>query len=481
MDLDFHTPTPALCRAVNTANVGLFTLGADGCLRGWSDGAARLLGFSALDVVGAPADFLDADQPRLGIAELWRRLAAGEEFAEGRLTLRHREGHPMDVLADLRPFREAGRLVGAVGVLTDVTLLLQANQRFAEVLPPRAARRSFRGLVGESPIMQEVYERIELAAAVDVTVLIRGETGTGKELAAQAIHALSERRTRPLICVNCAAIPDPLLESELFGHVRGAFTGAIRDKRGVFEAANGGILFLDEIGDMGPSVQVKLLRALQEREIRRVGEDRVRKVDVRILSATHRDLAALVAAGQFREDLYYRLRVFELNMPPLRDREGDVERLILHFMEEFAARHGKSVREVSPEALACAVRYAWPGNVRELRNAVEHAFVTVRGNCIGLSDLPAEIRAAAGTGTRAEEAGVELPPPLGALPVPPSDERSRIIAALMQAGGKKAAAASLLGISRVTLWKKMKRLGISPVYGVESERLPPPDRPPRIS
>jgi PAS domain S-box-containing protein len=473
MKVDFHTPSEALCRVVNEVRVALFTLDVEGRVAGWSDGAERLTGFPAKEVLGEAVAFLDADQPKLSLTAAWQQLLEGEGFAEGRIALRHRDGHVLDAMADLRPLHDDGALVGAAGALTNLTMHMQVNRRHSVVRAPDKVRRAFQRMVGESPAMQEVFERIEMAAEVDVTVLIRGETGSGKELAAQAIHALSDRKGKPLVCVNCSAIPDPLLESELFGHVRGAFTGAVRDKRGVFEAAQGGILFLDEIGDLGPTVQVKLLRALQEREIRRVGGDASVKVDVRVVSATHRDLAAMVAAGQFREDLYYRLRVFELAMPPLREREGDVACLIEHFVEEFSARHKRPVEGLTPEALACAQAYRWPGNVRELRNAIEHAFVTVRGGRIEPKDLPAEVRDAArlmeGPSPTSTQPAIPPSSPVGSpREVREATERARIVAALQQAGGKKAVAAGLLSMSRVTLWKKMKKLGISPSYGVSS-------------
>ncbi|MEZ6183874.1 MAG: sigma 54-interacting transcriptional regulator [Planctomycetota bacterium] len=451
MRLDFEPDNPDLSLLLDQLHVALVTVDPELRVVGWSRGAAELTGHPRDAVQGSSLALLDPPGSR-GLATLCAQLWAdeGADVVNGPVTVRHRDGTVVTLLGELRVALDGDRRVGIVGVLTALGAHMQADQRLAEVVSPERARRAFHQLVGESAAMSAVFEQLEQAAQVDVTVLIRGETGTGKELAARAIHASSRRRGAPLVCVNCAAIPEPLLESELFGHVKGAFTGATRDKAGVFEAAQGGVLFLDEIGDLGPSVQVKLLRALQEREIRRLGSLRPVKVDVRIVSATHRDLAALVAAGQFREDLYYRIRVFELNLPPLRKRKGDLRLLCEHFLREFNRQHGKQVKTLSDAGWAAIEGYPWPGNVRELRTALEHAFVTVRGETLELENLPVEVR---GT-SREGEAPAE----------PTHGERERILAALQQAQGKKALAASLLGISRVTLWKKIKRLGINPSY-----------------
>jgi transcriptional regulator with PAS, ATPase and Fis domain len=300
--------------------------------------------------------------------------------------------------------------------------------------------------------MQEVYRKVRLAAQSDVTVLLTGESGTGKELAAEAIHALSARKGGPFVAVNCAAIPETLLESELFGHVRGAFTGAVRDKQGLFDVAQGGTLFLDEVGDLPPALQVKVLRAIQEREIRRVGDSRTIRVDVRLISATNRDLAALVSRGAVREDFYYRIRVFEIALPPLRARRDDIPLLVSRFVAEFSSSTGKTVRGVATGAIQRLMEYPWPGNVRELRNAVEHAFVTLKGDHVSLADFPPEIRGHPGSA------------PVSSKRLSPEDsqERRKILDALRKSGGSRERAAKALGISRVTLWKRMRRMGIGP-------------------
>jgi transcriptional regulator with GAF, ATPase, and Fis domain len=300
--------------------------------------------------------------------------------------------------------------------------------------------------------MGRVFSFIEAAAASDATIVIQGESGTGKELVARAIHSLGQRREKPMVTVNCSALPESLLESELFGHVRGAFTGAGKDRKGRFEEADGGTLFLDEIGEITPYIQVKLLRVLQQKEIERVGESLQRKIDIRIIAATNQDLKSMVDAGKFREDLYYRLKVFPILLPPLRSRREDIPLLVSHFVDRGNALTPGRVTGVSRQALDVMMDYPWPGNVRELANAIEHAFVLCSGREIDLLDLPAEIRQAmpgkAGLGRRA-------PGPLPAV----REELSRdlLLDLLRECGWNKAEVARRTGLSRASIWKYMKR------------------------
>ncbi|MBI4179795.1 sigma-54-dependent Fis family transcriptional regulator [bacterium] len=344
------------------------------------------------------------------------------------------------------------RLAIAERRVLDRTVLAEANERITLLEEQSKSRVVFEGLDGRSDAMQEVFRRIRLASESAVSVLILGESGTGKELAARAIHAQSARKTRPFLGINCSAIPETLLESELFGHVKGAFTGAIRDRAGVFRAADSGTLFLDEVGDMSPNLQVKLLRTLQEKEVQRVGDERPVKVDVRLICATNRDLPALLSSGAIREDFYYRIRVFEILIPPLRSRQEDVPLLVGHFISEFSRTFQKPVKGIDPQALRRMMEYAWPGNIRELRNAVERAFVTVTGDRIRLEDLPSEIRTPVSVRHEPESEDV--------LSGDDRQERERIISALQAAGGSRTVAAKQLGISRVTLWKKIRRFDI---------------------
>jgi transcriptional regulator with GAF, ATPase, and Fis domain len=290
-------------------------------------------------------------------------------------------------------------------------------------------------------------------------VLITGETGTGKELTARTIHEQSGRKIGPMVKVNCSALTESLLESELFGHAKGAFTGAIKDKIGRFELADAGTLFLDEIGDVSPYIQVKLLRFLQEREFERVGEGETRRADVRIITATNKDLRALVRKGDFREDLYYRLKVFPIHMPPLRERKEDVGLLIHYFIEKFNKQTGKAIGSLSSEAALTLMDYSWPGNIRELENAIEHAFVTCREKEIGIFDLPLEIRHVELTSTSGMQKQ-DGPSPIPELFTKRKHlTREDLAGALKITQGNRIEAARLLGVDRTTLWRYMKKWG----------------------
>jgi formate hydrogenlyase transcriptional activator len=317
---------------------------------------------------------------------------------------------------------------------------------------------NFGEVIGASAALRRVLKQVETVAPTSSTVLVRGETGTGKELIARALHDLSPRKGRTFVKLNCAAIPTGLLESELFGHERGAFTGAITQKVGRFELAHQGTLFLDEVGDIPPELQPKLLRVLQEQEFERLGGTKTIKVDVRLVAATHRDLARMVAEGGFREDLYYRLNVFPLVLPPLRERPEDIPRLVRHFTQQFARRMGRRIETIPAEAMDALVRYPWPGNVRELQNIIERAVILSPGPSlqVPLVDLQPAGRQAPG------DPQVGTPT---AAPVTLADaERGHILVVLRETGwvlGGPKGAATRLGMKRSTLYKKMKKLGIS--------------------
>ena len=308
-----------------------------------------------------------------------------------------------------------------------------------------AASKQF---VAQTAGMRDVLEMAARVAPLDTTVLVYGESGTGKEFIVRMIHEQSERAARPFVSVNCAALPETLLESELFGHVRGAFTGAVRDKIGLFELATTGTLFLDEIGEAAPTIQAKLLRALQEGEIRKVGGDRITRVNPRVIAATNRDLRAAVAAGTFREDLYFRLGAFVITVPPLRDRREAIPTLVHQFLRAAAKKMKKDVRGLSPEAMTLLVSYHWPGNVRELEHAVQRAVILAHGPTVTIRELPPEVR----SGTPDSPASDSLD--LG------EHERRAIIRALKRFGGNRRRAAEALKISTVTLWRRMKRYGL---------------------
>ncbi len=310
-----------------------------------------------------------------------------------------------------------------------------------------APTASFHGLLTRDPRMLEVIDVVRHVAERDVTVLVRGESGTGKELVARAIHQESPRRDGPFVAINCAAFAPTLLESELFGHEKGAFTGAVRRHQGVFERAHGGTLFLDEVGELSPELQARLLRVLEDRSFHRVGGTTPISVDVRIVSATHRSLREEVRAGRFREDLMYRLRVVPIFLPPLRDRRADIPLLLRHFIDALARRGGRTIERIEPRALRALLDHPWPGNVRELINVVEYAYAVGRGPTLAWSHLPPEFRERGETGRRAS--------PWQDLPEPEAIRR-----ALAAHGGRVTDAARALGMNRVTLWRKRKKYGI---------------------
>ena len=342
------------------------------------------------------------------------------------------------------PVLEAdGSVGGAVAVIRDETRLVDLERSLSQ-------RGRFHGIIGASAPMQRLFSLIEALASVPTTVLINGESGTGKELVAAALHATGARSSGPFVKVNCSALSETLLESELFGHVRGAFTGAVSDKIGRFQKAHGGTLFLDEIGDISAGVQMRLLRVLQESEFERVGDSTPIKVDVRIIAATNQNLADKVSQGEFRHDLFYRLNVVRLVLPALRDRKEDIEALVTYFVEKFNAKLGRSIAGISTDVLDAFLKHTWPGNVRELEHAVEHGSILAKSDIISLRDLPQDLLDA-----------LSLSSGSGAAPVPdedPSQPRNTQLTleqALELTGGNKTRAARLLGISRRTVYRHL--------------------------
>ena len=315
------------------------------------------------------------------------------------------------------------------------------------------AKFGMESIIGSSPAMEAVFDIVRQAAPSQATVLIQGPSGTGKELVAHAIHQLSPRAAGPFVAVHCAALSPTLLESELFGHERGAFTGAVGQRKGRFELADGGTLFLDEVGEIDPSVQVKLLRVLEDHSFERVGGDETLHADIRVVAAANRDLKRFVAEGKFREDLYYRLCVVDIRMPPLRERAGDIPILAAHFLKTFNEKDGKAFEGFEPEAMEALQRYDWPGNVRELRNAVEKMVVLARGPRIGLGDVPRDIAQPETPAPR----DPEIPP--GSVSLADA-EKAQILAVLDRCAGNRTMAAEKLGISRRTLHRKLDAWGM---------------------
>ncbi len=341
---------------------------------------------------------------------------------------------------------------GAVLVIRDITRLADLERRLTDL-------HSHRGIVGKSKVMQGIYGVLDHLSDVESTVLITGESGTGKELVAEALHYGGSRCKGPLVKVNCSALSESLLESELFGHTRGAFTGAIRDKVGRFEAAEGGTIFLDEIGDISPRIQLNLLRVLERKEFERVGDSKTRKANVRVLAATNVDLLEKIRTGQFREDLYYRLKVMVIHLPPLRERAEDIPLLIAHFIAQFQASFGKHIEKCSDEVMRLFMTYPWPGNVRELKYALEHACILCPGGEIGLAHLPGDLlRAPLGRGLSPLAGGGQPAAPMrsGGHGL----TREALSAALEKSAGNRSRAARMLGVDRRTLYRNMERLGL---------------------
>jgi len=417
---------------------GIVTLDNELRILECNDAARRLFGWSG-EVSGTPIATVWQGGGATCLENLRHVLQTGDSFDALRIECQTLKGREPRILS----FSSAPLWVdkkereGVVLTVRDETRLETLERDLQE-------RQSFDRIVGRSRPMQQIYELIDALAQVDTTVLIAGESGTGKELVAESLHFRGPRKDKPLIRVNCAALPENLLESELFGHIKGSFTGAVNDKVGRFQRADGGTIFLDEIGDISPALQVRLLRVLQEKEIEKVGGTTPIKVDIRVVAATHQDLLAKVRKGEFREDLYYRLKVMTVPLPPLRERREDVPLLVEVFIKRFNERFGKQIVGVSNEALEAFMHYPWPGNVRELEHAIEHAFILCRDQTIALAHLPEELKAGVDAG---EDGG-------GAL------DREVLEQALAQAAGNKTLAAQRLGISRRTIYRKLEEFGL---------------------
>jgi len=329
--------------------------------------------------------------------------------------------------------------------------LQEENERLQQVLEKRS---SFGGIVGSGPAMEELFSTLQLVAPSDATVLISGETGTGKELVASALHQESSRKVAPFIKVNCAALNENLLESELFGHEEGAFTGAVARRKGCFEQADGGTLFLDEIGDMSLPTQTKILRVLQEGELNRLGGSETIRVDVRLLAATHKDLQEMIEKGTFRQDLFFRLSVVPVTLPPLRERWSDIPELATLFLERYAVKNRKDLKGFHPEVMRIFMHFSWPGNIRELENTVERAVILCQGEQITVQELPPQILPG---DVRLKEQNDAAP----ATPTLRDMEKEMIRATLAENGGNKSKSAKILGIARQTLLNKIKEYGLS--------------------
>jgi PAS domain S-box-containing protein len=441
---------------VDTLQDGVIVVDPMGRVLAMNPSAERLTGYRAEELAGKSCRLLDCTGCRIigkGPAEQWCGLYRDGDVRAKKCMITNKENRTVNVIKNASVLRsEDGTVIGAVETLTDMSEIIRQQQEIHSLRRNLHLDEGFHGILGKSTVMQDLFELIDNVAATDSPVMIQGESGTGKELVARAIHDVSPRSSKPFVKVNCASLNENLLESELFGHTRGAYTGADRTRIGRFEAAHGGTIFLDEIGDVPLSTQVKLLRVLEEREIERVGDHRPIRVDVRIVSATHKSLERLIAEGAFREDLFFRINVFPMQIAPLRERPEDIPAIVQHFIRENNQKAGKKILGLTPEAMEKLIAYTWPGNVRELRNTVEYAFVLCNSGGITVGHLPPKI-VALGAGTCSES------------PAAPADDRDRVerealLRALEQSGGNRTETARRLGVSRVTVWKRMKKYGL---------------------
>ena len=441
---------------VQTMLDGLMIVDPDGIIISTNDALEELTGYTRDELIGQPCDILECNRcfgTRKDGGDKHCALFNAGKVRHSRCILKRKDGSPLHVMKNAAILKDSdGVVVGGVETLADFTELVAKEQVISSLRKELSIEDSFEGIIGTSPGMRQVFDLIQSAAQSEAPVIIYGESGTGKELVAAAIHRLSPRSGNPFIKVNCAALNESLLESELFGHVKGAFTGADRTRMGRFEAATKGSIFLDEIGDLPLSTQVKLLRVLQEKEIEKVGDYKPVPIDVRVVAATNRDLNRLMKEGQFRDDLYYRIGVIPIYLPALRDRIEDIPILVDAFVHRIQVKTRKPIRGMDKSALEMLMRHEWPGNVRELINVIEYAFVLCAEGDIRLEHLPGSLKGTAPIQSRKNRTE--------GLPRENGQNREQIIDALHMAGGNKSEAARILGISRVTLWKRLKTLDI---------------------
>jgi PAS domain S-box-containing protein len=429
---------------LNSINEGVFTVDLDWRITAFNRAAEHITHVSRREAMGRQC----CDVFRASICEnacvLRRTMSSGRPVLNATAHIINQEGERIPIRISTALLKDdIGNTIGGVETFQDLSSIEQLQKELN-------ARYTFEDIVGRSAAMMKLFDILPQISQSSSTVLIEGPSGTGKELFARAIHSLSPRNKKPFIAVNCAALPDTLLESELFGHKAGAFTDARRDKPGRFAVANGGTIFLDEIGDISPAMQIRLLRILQERMIEPLGSVEPKKVDVRIVAATNRDLSRLVREGRFREDLYYRVRVISLSLPSLNQRREDIPLLVDHLVAKFNRLQGKDIEGISEESMAQLMEYEYPGNVRELENIIEQAFALCRGRLIELHHLPAELRPAGSPGYSGSG-----PLSLRAM------EKLLISEALRRNQGSRKKASRQLGIDPSTLYRKMKALDIA--------------------
>jgi len=442
------------CKYVNTVidsmADGVFTITPEGKIASWNKSMELITGYTKEEAQNRQCTFIHFSSCPENSCPTGMHdcgiLNSESGFAR-ECVLESKSGNEIPVLKRAKAIRdEKGELTVIVETVTDLRELKRAREKALKAQNQLEIKSGLKNIVGISPAMEDVYTKIKMAAESEANVLISGESGTGKELAASAIHFLSSRKEEPFVSVNCAALPESLLESELFGHVKGSFTGAFKNRKGRFEEADQGTLFLDEIGEIPLSVQVKLLRTVQEREIERIGDSEKRKINIRIVSATNKDLFEQVNSKYFREDLYYRLKVFPINLPPLRQRKEDIPLLLDFFIKKKRKETKKDIFKTDKDAVAKLENYSWPGNVRELENAVSYAFVVAGGSVLTSDDFPPEII----KNKKKQNTGFEQ------KQIKPQSKQE-LVKILENCGWNKAEAARQTGLSRTSIWKYMKK------------------------
>ena len=436
---------PSLKSILNSISEGVMTLDKDWRIASWNRAAEKITGFSKEEVLGMECSKLFRSPVCKENCPVDRSLSCGHPYQDVKVAIRNKRNEVIHLLVNAAPLYDSnGSIIGGLETFRDVSQSYWMQEELQN-------HYGYQTIVGRSEPMCKVYESLDSLMNTDTTVLIQGESGTGKELIARTLHFCGRRKEKSFVAINCSALPEGVLETELFGHVKGAFTGAIRSHVGKFELANGGTLFLDEIGEISQAIQVKLLRVLEEREIQRVGDNRNVKIDIRLITATNKDLYKKVLNNSFRDDLYYRLSVFPLHMPPLRERVEDLPLLVSHFIRKFNKQMGKSILGIVDQVLEVFERYPWPGNVREFCNAIEFSFVHAKTNLIYPEDLPSRLLdESSAVSKKTNPAVISLN----------SVERQLIVKALEECDWRKNVAASRLGISRATLWRKMEKYRI---------------------
>jgi PAS domain S-box-containing protein len=426
---------------LDVVSQGIFTINAQGKITSFNRAAEEITGFAKEEVIGRSCDDLFKTDLCDTVCPLKKSISSGARINNREVRIQTKDGRSIPVSISTAPLVTAtGKLVGGVEVFRDMSQVEDLKRQLD-------TRHRLDDIVSKNSAMQKIFELIPLVAESDSTILVTGASGTGKELIAKAIHNHGPRRDYPFVAVNCGAVPETLLESELFGYLRGAFTDARRDKPGRIAQADSGTLFLDEVGDLPRTLQIKLLRFLQERVYEPLGSNRSIRADVRVIAATHRDLEKMAHAGEFREDLYYRLNVMQIHIPPLCERMEDVPLLAAHFIQRFRDRSGKDIRRISGDVLGQLMQYDFPGNVRELENLIERAFILCTGEEIGAECLPQPILSTAAAPTAGLDALEQV-------------ERETVRMALRRHDGNRTRAARELGIHRSTLLRKIKRYGL---------------------